>query len=158
MLESIKNLKPEDKFRAFIIVVLLSTISSIATVYLSTDDCTGLSNQYKSLIDNYTHTLSINNKLIRENNEKKEDLIYVSKLIDSLMGLKTINKKTTTINREPSIVRSVANSNDTLLFYSPKPTQSEVIKVENTIIKNELNGDQEKLLHTIKKLTNKYDN
>jgi hypothetical protein len=158
MLESIKNLKPEDKFKAFIIVVLLSTISSITTVYLSTDDCTGLSNQYKSLVDNYTHTLDINNRLIRENNEKKDDLIYVSHLVDSLMGLKTKTRKTTSINREPVIVRSAVSPNDSLLHSSPRIVTPEVITVENTVIKNELNSKQEELLHKIKNLTDKYEN
>jgi hypothetical protein len=158
MFEAIKNLSPSHRFQAFLVVVILSTLSSIGTVYLSTDDCSGLSNQYKTLVDNYTHTLEINNKLIKENNEKKEDLIYVSKLIDSLLRIEVKTKKISKVtnDNQPRLLMK-SPSIDTLLYSAPRIVSPDIITIENTVIKNQLNEKQESIIHKVKNLTSKYD-
>ena len=75
MFEAIKNLKPAHRFQAFLVVVILSTLTSITTAYMSTDDCSGMANQYNTLIKNYTETLSLNNQLVVDNNQKQKDFI-----------------------------------------------------------------------------------
>jgi hypothetical protein len=101
MFEAIKNLKPAHRFQAFLVVVILSTLSSIATSYLATDDCSGLANQYNTLIKNYTETMSLNNQLVQDNNQKQKDFILIKKMLDSLNDFEPeIVKRTTIKNRE----------------------------------------------------------
>jgi hypothetical protein len=160
MIDFIKNLKPEDKFKAFVVVVLLSTITSIATVYLSTDDCSGLSEQYKTLVNNHTQILTINNTLIQENNRKQNDLILVGRLIDSLLLVEVKSRKVSSVRTEqtPIVMRSIS-PDDTLLRSAPAMMirPPEVITVENTVIKNQLDDKQESILHKVKDVTSKYE-
>ena len=101
MFEAIKNLKPAHRFQAFLVIVILSTLSSIATSYLATDDCSGLANQYNTLIKNYTETMSLNNQLVQDNNQKQKDFMVIKKMLDSLDSFEPeIVKRTTIKNKE----------------------------------------------------------
>ena len=96
MFDAIKNLKPAHRFQAFLFVVILSTLTSITTAYMSTDDCSGLANQYNVLIKNYTETMSLNNQLVADNNQKQRDFMLIKKMLDSLANIgPEISKKTT---------------------------------------------------------------
>jgi hypothetical protein len=64
LLDSLKNLRPAERFKAFLIVVLLSSITPLVTMYLKTDDCKGISTQYESLVDNHTKLMETNNKIL----------------------------------------------------------------------------------------------
>jgi len=168
MLESIKNLKPEDKFKAFIIVVLLSTISSITTVYLSTDDCSGLANQYNTLIKNYTETLSINNQLVSDNNQKQKDFMIIKKMLDSLYVIKPEIIKKTTVKEDfetPIIRRNnllTYQNNDTLVVASAvmEPEirvveKNKIIQTETTVTKM---GDKQKtILDNVNEVLKKHE-
>lgn len=111
MFEAIKNLKPAHRFQAFLVVVILSTLSSVATSYMSTDDCSGLANQYNVLIKNYTETLSLNNQLVSDNNQKQRDFMIIKRMLDSLdMVQPEITKKTT-----------VNHKRDNQIAYEPRP-------------------------------------
>jgi len=88
MFEVIKNLKPVHRLQAFFFAALLTTASAIITVYLKTDDCSGLAKQYQVLVKNYTETMSINNTLIESNNKKDRDMIAIKNLLDDMGNIK----------------------------------------------------------------------
>ena len=144
MFEAIKNLKPAHRFQALLVIVILSTLSSIATAYMSTDDCSGLANQYNTLIKNYTETMSLNNQLVEDNNQKQKDFIIIKKMLDSLNSFEPeIVKRTTIKNKEdnPIVYDNRHNNNHTdtiLVAASPIALErhsSKTITTETTVTK-----------------------
>ena len=144
MFEAIKNLKPAHRFQALLVIVILSTLSSIATAYMSTDDCSGLANQYNTLIKNYTETMSLNNQLVQDNNQKQKDFIIIKKMLDSLDRIEPeIVKRTTIKNKEdnPIVYDNRHNNNHTdtiLVAASPIALErhsSKTITTETTVTK-----------------------
>jgi 23S rRNA maturation mini-RNase III len=144
MFEAIKNLKPAHRFQALLVIVILSTLSSIATAYMSTDDCSGLANQYNTLIKNYTETMSLNNQLVEDNNQKQKDFIIIKKMLDSLNSFEPeIVKRTTIKNKEdnPIVYDNHQNNNHTdtiLVAASPIALErhsSKTITTETTVTK-----------------------
>jgi len=148
MFEAIKNLKPAHRFQAFLVVVILSTLSSVATAYMSTDDCSGLANQYNVLIKNYTETLSLNNQLVSDNNQKQKDFMVIKKMLDSLDSVEPeIIKKTSVKNKkEPNIIKhhDIINHHDTIMVAASRADiieRTKTVKTETTISKM---GDKHK--------------
>lgn len=145
MFEAIKNLKPAHRFQALLVIVFLSTSSSIATSYLSTDDCSGLANQYNTLIKNYTETMSLNNQLVQDNNQKQKDFMVIKKMLDSLNSFEPeIVKRTTVKNKEDNPIVYDDHHNNShqsdSLAYSPSPItlekhSSKTITTETTVTK-----------------------
>ena len=144
MFEAIKNLKPAHRFQAFLVVVILSTLSSVTTAYLSTDDCSGLANQYNVLIKNYTETLSLNNQLVSDNNQKQKDFMLIKKMLDSLnMVEPEIVKKTTIKNKtdRPIVHHTVRDNHlvdSVMVATSPLEVEtrsSKTITTETTVSK-----------------------
>lgn len=169
MFEAIKNLSPAHRFQAFLVVVILSTLSSIGTVYLSTDDCSGLANQYNTLIKNYTETLTINNQLVSDNNQKQKDFMIIKKMLDSLNGFKPEVVKKTSVketrdeplveHRSYSIVRHPEDSLVVLASVREPEVRTihnnKVIKTETTVTKM---GDKHKtILDKVYKVLEKHD-
>jgi hypothetical protein len=97
MFEVIKNLKPSHRLQAFLFAALLSTASAVLTVYLKTDDCSGLAAQYQVLVKNYTETMAINNTLIESNNKKDRDMIAIKNLLDEMDNIKPETTTKTTV-------------------------------------------------------------
>lgn len=158
MFDAIKNLSPAHRFQAFLVVVVLSTLSSMVTAYMSTDDCSGLANQYNGLIKSYTETMSFNNQLVEDNNQKQKDFMVIKKMLDSLNSFEPeIVKRTTVKNREdnPVVYEDRAPgggrpyTHDSIIVLA-KDRQPEVITVHDSkIIKTET---------TVTKIGNKQKN
>lgn len=155
MFEAIKNIKPAHRFQAFLVVVILSTLSSIATSYLATDDCSGLANQYNTLIKNYTETMSLNNQLVKDNNQNQKDFILIKKMLDSLNSFEPeIVKRTTIKNRENNPIvydnQHVNNHHTDTIMVAASPITlqrhtSKTITTETTVTKI---GDKQKNIIT----------
>jgi hypothetical protein len=153
MFEAIKNLKPAHRFQAFLFVVILSTVTSIATAYMSTDDCSGLAGQYNVLIKNYTETMSLNNQLVADNNQKQKDFMMIKKMLDSLNNIKPEVIRKITIkdnNVNPIVLENKSEDNyslDTVMLSTASSQKmirvntSETIKTETTVTKM---GDKQK--------------
>lgn len=153
MFEAIKNLKPVHRFQAFLFVVILSTVTSIATAYMSTDDCSGLAGQYNVLIKNYTETMSLNNQLVADNNQKQKDFMMIKKMLDSLNNIEPeITRKITVKDNNVNPIVLEKNSNDynisDTVMVSTASSQmmkrintSKTIKTETTVTKI---GDKQK--------------
>ena len=164
MFDAIKNLKPAHRLQAFLVVVILSTLSSVATAYMSTDDCSGLANQYNVLIKNYTETLSLNNQLVSDNNQKQKDFMLIKKMLDSVYNIEpeVISKTTVKHKKEPNLINhnEISHYNDTIVVAAYKPeiietTNTKTVKTETTISKI---GDKHKnYLNKIYSVLNKHN-
>jgi hypothetical protein len=144
MFEAIKNLKPAHRLQAFLFVVILSTVTSIATAYMSTDDCSGLAGQYNVLIKNYTETMSLNNQLVADNNQKQKDFMIIKKMLDSLNDIEPeIIKKITIKNNNvnPIVLENNYDISDTVMVSTAsaqmvaRTNTSKTIKTETTVTK-----------------------
>ena len=164
MFEAIKNLKPAHRFQAFLVVVILSTLSSIGTVYLSTDDCSGMASQYNTLIKNYTETLSLNNQLVSDNNQKQKDFMLIKKMLDSLANIgPEISKKTTVKNNKVNKIvyndHGSGVSLDTMAVSSPLEVRqiddNKIITTETTVTK--ISDKQKNILGKVYEVVKKHE-
>jgi hypothetical protein len=167
MFDAIKNLKPAHRFQAFLFVVILSTLTSITTAYMSTDDCSGMANQYNTLIKNYTETLSLNNQLVADNNQKQKDFMLIKKMLDSLANIgPEISKKTTVKNNKVNQIvyndqgsGSNGVSLDTIAVSSPLEIRqiddNKIITTETTVIK--IGNKQKDILGKVYEVVKKHE-
>ena len=110
MLDIIKSLSPKQRLTAFIFITVISAIVSISTIYLKTDDCSGISDQYTKLVENQTKLMGVNNDLITEYNQARTDLVAVNgylKTIDSLSKIQYTNIETITTTYVPVVKNQV---------------------------------------------------
>ena len=158
LLDSLKNLRPAERFKAFLIVVVLSSITPLATMYLKTDDCKGISTQYESLVDNHTKLMETNNKIIQDNTSKTEAIRRLDSILVAFSQQKAVvstrieriaeNNKIEYIEREPG---------DSSVAMSRMETQPEpkVVVVKSTTV-TDLNKNQKDLVQCALKITNEY--
>jgi hypothetical protein len=110
MLDIIKSLSPKQRLTAFIFTTVISAIVSISTIYLKTDDCSGISDQYTKLVENQTKLMGVNNDLITQYNQARTDLVAVNgylKTIDSLSKIQYTNTETVTTTYVPVVKNQV---------------------------------------------------
>ena len=165
MFEIIKNLKPTHRLQAFLFAAFLSTASAVLTVYLKTDDCSGLATQYQVLVKNYTETMAINNTLIESNNKKDRDMIAIKNLLDEIGKIESeITTKTIIKSNERvyAVVRDdrsngMGSSGDSLLvsdaMVRPIP-KDKIIETKTTITK--VPDKQKQLIDSIQNIVKKY--
>ena len=105
MFEALKSLSPKQRFLGFIIIVLISAVTSLGTAYMSGSDCTEVSDKYTKSVENYNKSIENYNKLIEITDETqnkymkaKEDIIIIQERLNELAdilgqkSLKTIEK------------------------------------------------------------------
>ena len=162
MFEVIKNLKPTHRLQAFLFAAFLSTASAVLTVYLKTDDCSGLAKQYEVLVKNYTETMAINNTLIESNNKKDRDMIAIRNLLDKMNNIKPeiVTKTNVRTNEKVYAINNHDISKDdngiVVANAMVKPLPSEkVIETKTTITK--VPDKQKQLIETIQNIIKKYD-
>ena len=114
MLEIIKSLSPKQRALAFVFTTVVSAVVSILTIYLKTDDCGEISDQYTKLVTNQATLMSLNNDLLKQYNQARTDLIAVN---GYLKQMDSINKQEhaliqTKIVEHPRIVQ-----NETISIY-----------------------------------------
>lgn len=143
----------------FLVVILLTTISSVLTIYLKTDDCSGLSTQYKTLIENHTDLMIINNELVKDNNQKQKDFLEIKKLLESIDNTKTTKVSKSSFKNEikPIIAYDDANESDSVMVsamisYEPKEV---IIEKETTITK--VPDEQKQILSSVLDIIKKHD-
>lgn len=162
MFEVIKNLKPAHRLQAFFFAAFLTTASAILTVYLKTDDCSGLAKQYEVLVKNYTETMAINNTLIESNNKKDRDMIAIKNLLDEMNNIKPESTSHTTIKTNEKVYAVVKDSssgidNDGIVVSAmvrPLPSEK-IIETKTTITK--IPEKQKLLIESIQGILKKYE-
>jgi len=160
LLDSLKNLRPAERFKAFLIVVLLSSITPLATMYLKTDDCKGISTQYESLVDNHTKLMETNNKIIQDNTSKTEAILKLDSILVAFSQQKAIvNTRIERIAEQNKIQYIEPEAGDGSVAMSRMETRPEpkVVVVKSTTV-TDLNKKQKDLVQCALKITNEYKN
>ena len=165
LLDSLKNLRPAERFKAFLIVVLLSSITPLATIYLKTDDCKGISTQYESLVDNHTKLMETNNKIIQDNTSKTEAIRRLDSILVAFSQQKAI--VATRVEKIPVKQQTQVVVNDTGMGGTGGVARDRIEVVEDVepkvvIVKSttttDLNKTQKDLVKCALKITNEYKN
>lgn len=163
MLEIIKSLTTKQKFVAVLVITLISSMSSILTMYLKTDDCKGISDQYTALVKNQMELMSINNKLLSQYNIARQDLKVVNSLVDNMDSVSKIVKTDVKIKNMESVTNENNNIGITYLdslnlpvFESeqPKKVKTKSIQRNEVVIKTPL--VIRNYIDSINKITSKY--
>lgn len=105
MFEALKSLSPKQRFLGFIIVVLISAVTSLGTAYMSGSDCTEVSDKYTKSVENYNKSIENYNKLVEITDDTqqkymkaKEDIILIQEKLNELSdilgkkSMKTVEK------------------------------------------------------------------
>ena len=86
------------------------------TIYLKTDDCKGISDQYEGLVKNHTELMQVNNSLLKQYTTSINDIITLKnylKKIDSLSYIEYTNtEKTITYQPDPRLNEMMVVNND----------------------------------------------
>lgn len=160
LLDSLKNLRPAERFKAFLIVVVLSSITPLATIYLKTDDCKGISTQYESLVDNHTKLMETNNKIIQDNTSKTEAIRRLDSILVAFSQQKAVvSTRIERIAERNKIEYIEPEAGDSSVAMSRMETQPEpkVVVVKSTTV-TDLNKNQKDLVQCALKITNEYKN
>lgn len=160
LLDSLKNLRPAERFKAFLIVIVLSSITPLATMYLKTDDCKGISTQYESLVDNHTKLMETNNKIIQDGISKTEAIRRLDSILVAFSQQKAIvSTRIEKIAENNKIKYIEPEVGDGSVAMSRMETQPEpkVVVIKSTTV-TDLNKKQKDLVQCALKITNEYKN
>jgi hypothetical protein len=173
MFEALKSLSPKQRFLGFIIVVLISAVTSLGTAYMSGSDCTEVSDKYTKSVENYNKSIENYNKLVEITDDTqqkymkaKEDIILIQEKLNDILGMmgsKSSTSKSSTSNsyeNESYSNGDGATKGDTLTIVgtSPWPIPKKIIIKEKTIItKTEAPKDAKCMIDSLLQITKKYD-
>lgn len=167
MLEIIKSLTGKQKFIAVLIITLITSTSSILTMYFKTDDCKGISDQYTALVKNQMELMSINNKLLSQYNVAKRDLKTVNSLVDNMDSVAGIVKKDVKIKSnelvEDNLIVSVddnliinRDSSISHMFATDEPKKVKTKKIQRNEVVVKTPIEIKNYIDSINKITSKY--
>lgn len=157
MWEVIKNLTTGQKFYAFLVATFLTTASSILTVYMATDDCKGLSDQYENLVNNHTRLMKINNELINDNNQKQEDILKIAKLLEDASKCTTnvvYEMKKEKVNRP--VINEIQSDSSVAASAIQVDEPQEIVVKKKKVIKSDINKQREQAIDSVLEIANKY--
>ena len=173
MFDALRSLSPKQRFLGFIIVVLISAVTSLGTAYMSGSDCTEVSDKYTKSVENYNKSIENYNKLVEITDDTqqkymkaKEDIIIIQEKLNDILGMmgsKSSTSKSSTSNsyeNESYSNGDGATKGDTLTIVgtSPWPTPKKIIIKEKTIItKTEAPKDAKCMVDSLLQITKKYD-
>ena len=180
MFEALKSLSPKQRFLGFIIVVMISAVTSLGTAYMSGSDCTEVSDKYTKSVENYNKSIENYNKLVEITDDTqqkymkaKEDIILIQEKLNDILGM--MGSKSSTSKSSSTSSSSYENEFDnskkgnggsgpkkvdtlTIVGTSPWPTPKKIIIKEKTIItKTEAPKDAKCMIDSLLQITKKYD-
>ena len=126
MFDAIKSLSVQQRLFAFIFAIAMSSIVALLTVYMKTDDCSEISNQYTEVIRNQSDLMTVNTEILdKYNNARRDFLIIQDQLIALQENLQNVrSERVTVIERvnQYSMVDTVAamvSSPEPIVRYTP---------------------------------------
>jgi hypothetical protein len=150
MFEIIKSLSVKQRLIAFIVAVVFTSLVSLGTIYLQTDDCSAISKQYKGLVQEQADLLKINNDLIQYSNQARKDFLEIQIVLSDLQ--KSMNKTQTVERvRNSESMASIRRINSDTISQEPI-----VIVKEKMVIKGDVKEAQ-KCIEKGLNIVNKYD-
>jgi hypothetical protein len=109
MFDAIKTLSSKQRLFAFVFAVILTSITTVLTVYYKSGDCKPISDQYINLLKNQSILMSTNNKLHTSYDSLFNDMLKVKgevrKLKFSLDSIESIRS-----------IKILENSKSNLIF------------------------------------------
>ena len=172
LIQVIKSLKPAERLKALIAIAIITSVTALLTSYLKTDDCSQISSQYESALNSYSKTMKITNECIDESNRKTQELVTLSKILDSLSKIKMLEySELKTSSRNQEIYPYVELVKDSILIGNNSDTSGIVVSEDkkpkikkrksriNTEIKSvNITESQKKLIDSANKILEKYKN
>lgn len=169
MFEALKSLSPKQRFLGFIIVVLISAVTSLGTAYMSGSDCTEVSDKYTKSVENYNKLIEITDETQQKYLDAKKDIILIQEKLNEISEIMSGQSnergaKSTARNYENDLFSSTGDEsghgtgstgikNDTLtIVNTPKPKK--IIIKEKTIVTN---PKAKIIIDSLLQITKKYD-
>ena len=160
MFEALKSLSPKQRFLGFVIVVLISAVTSLGTAYMSGSDCTEISDKYTKSIENYNKLIEITDETQQKYLKAKEDIIVIQDKLEEIYIILGQRNQTTTKNRtsneEHFVNEKVSSNNGEVMTTGPRPRETKVIE-KVVITKTESPKEAFGMIDSLIKITKKYD-
>ena len=162
MFEALKSLSPKQRFLGFIIVVLVSAITSLGTSYMSGSDCTEVSEKYTKSVENYNKLIEITDKTQQKYLEAKKDIIVIQDKLEEIYIILGQRNQTTTKNRtsneeiEIFVNEKSTSNNGEVMTTGPRPKENKVIE-KVVITKTESPKEAFGMIDSLLQITKKYD-
>ena len=162
MFDAIKSLSPKQRFLGFIIVVLISAITSLGTSYMSGSDCTEVSEKYTKSVENYNKLIEITDKTQQKYLEAKKDIIVIQDKLEEIYIILGQRNQTTTKNRtsneeiEIFVNEKSTSNNGEVMTTGPRPKENKVIE-KIVITKTESPKEAFGMIDSLLQITKKYD-
>jgi len=162
MFDAIKSLSPKQRFLGFIIVVLVSAITSLGTSYMSGSDCTEISDKYTKSVENYNKLIEITDKTQQKYLEAKKDIIVIQDKLEEIYIILGQRNQTTTKNRtsneeiEIFVNEKSTSNNGEVMTTGPRPKENKVIE-KVVITKTESPKEAFGMIDSLLQITKKYD-
>lgn len=170
MFDAIKSLSPKQRFVGFVIVVLISAVTSLGTAYMNGSDCTEISEKYTKSIENYNKLIEITDKIQQKYLDAKGDIIIIQDRLNKISKImseqsNTCTTKSSTKNSYDEDVFSGGNGdngvkNDTgeTKSTSPWSTPKKIIIKEKTIVTKTVAPEGAKsMIDSLLQITKKYE-
>jgi len=162
MFDAIKSLSPKQRFLGFIIVVLISAITSLGTSYMSGSDCTEVSEKYTKSVENYNKLIEITDKTQQKYLEAKKDIIVIQDKLEEIYIILGQRNQTTTKNRtsneeiEIFVNEKSTSNNGEVMTTGPRPKENKVIE-KVVITKTESPKEAFGMIDSLLQITKKYE-
>jgi hypothetical protein len=162
MFDAIKSLSPKQRFLGFVIVVLISAVTSLGTAYMSGSDCTEISDKYTKSVENYNKLIEITDKTQQKYLKAREDIIVIQDKLEDIYIILGKRNQTTTKNRtsneeiEPFVNEKTTSNNGEVMTTGPRPKETKVIE-KVVITKTESPKEAFCMIDSLIKITKKYE-
>ena len=162
MFDAIKSLSPKQRFLGFIIVVLVSAITSLGTSYMSGSDCTEVSDKYTKSVENYNKLIEITDETQQKYLEAKKDIIVIQDKLEEIYIILGQRNQTTTKNRtsneeiEIFVNEKSTSNNGEVMTTGPRPKENKVIE-KVVITKTESPKEAFGMIDSLLQITKKYE-
>jgi len=159
MFEALRSLSPKQRFLGFVIVVLISAVTSLGTAYMSGSDCTGISEKYTKSIENYNKLIEITDKTQQKYQKAREDIIIIQDKLEDIyeiLGKTQTTTKNRTLNEENFVNEKASSNNGEVMTTAPRPKETKVIE-KVVITKTESPKEAFCMIDSLLQITKKYD-
>jgi len=162
MFEALKSLSPKQRFLGFVIVVMISAVTSLGTAYMSGSDCTEVSDKYTKSVENYNKLIEITDKTQQKYLEAKKDIIVIQDKLEEIYIILGQRNQTTTKNRtsneeiEIFVNEKSTSNNGEVMTTGPRPKETKVIE-KVVITKTESPKEAFGMIDSLLQITKKYE-
>lgn len=176
MFEAIRSLSPKQRFLGFVIVVLISAVTSLGTAYMSGSDCTEVSEKYTKSVENYNKLIEITDDTQKKYLKAKEDIIVIQDKLVEIYGIlgktHTTTKSSSSVHTQGGIghsghvkdnLENSTKNEDTIRIMTSQPEEEayypkKYLKVKKVVVtKTESPKEAFGMIDSLIKITKKYE-